>query len=198
VTTLTFSFAVASSVFTLIVVSVTVGPASGDFVVDGDEVTMLTTDLDNSFRRDTVVVREEPHVNEIHDIIIREDDRVPVFTRLLVVAVCPAIGRSRSHGYRHIVDVGLNAVAHRDVPPRHPSQPKIDDPRRCHASPLRDKEHNRELLITDPAFSDDDHFTLGHVVVVRHRDVEVSNASSDADGCLGLSSIRDEQGAKHE
>src|SRR5262245_17034972 len=199
VTVFTLAFPVALMVFTLIVVVTVSGAAVGDHVVDGDEVGMVTAHLDDPIRRDSVVVREEPDLNEIHHVVISQDDGVPLLARLLfVVSPRLTVWRSWCDDDWYVVDLGADAVAHRDVPPGHPSQSHVDDRCGSHSCALRDEEHDRQLVVADSALAEHDHFTLRHLVIIRHCDMEVSNLRVDADGCLSINVNGNEQRAHDE
>ena len=92
---LALSFSVPSALTVIVIVIVMSRAAPGDFVVHGDEVGVMTTNFDDSIRRDAVVVGEEPHVNEVHHVVVSEDDRVPLLARLLLV-VSPRLAVRRS------------------------------------------------------------------------------------------------------
>ena len=123
-------------------------------------------------------------------------DRVPLFARLLVMAVGASVRRARAHGDGHVVDVGTQPEAHRDVPPRVAAEPHVDDPRDRHPRTLRDEEHHRELVIGDAALPHHDHLALRHVIVVGDRDVKVPDARRDAVGRLRVGSLGGDHAAK--
>ena len=173
--------------------------APGHLVVDRNDVRVMTADFEHSFRRNAVVVRDESHMNEIHDIVISKNDRLPLLAMLLLV-VTPglAVRRPRSDSNGNVVDLGTDTVADRDVPPREPAHPHVHNGRRLHPRMLGNEEHNGQFLVADAPLADHNHLALGHVVVVRYRDVEVSDARIDAERRLGVCSPGDRECPKRD
>src|SRR6187401_2181965 len=125
------ALAVVSVVSALIIVVIVMSRlASGHLVVDGDDVRVMTADFEHSLRRNAVVVGDESHMNEIHHIVIGKNDRFPLLARLLlVVTPGPAVRRPGSDSDGHVIDLGTDTVADRDVPPREPAHPHVHNGR---------------------------------------------------------------------
>jgi hypothetical protein len=156
-----------------------------DVGVHRGDVGVAAARLHDLLRANPVMLREESEVHHVHDVIVPEDDRVPLALRLLVMAVGVPVRGPGGVCHRHVVDVGPKAEAHGDVPPGAALLAQRDYPGWRHVRLTGDEEHHRQVIVRDVSLAHDNDLALRHVIVVRHRHVEVADARVDADSRLG-------------
>ena len=60
---------------------------------------------------------------------------------------------------------------------------------------MKSTTHDWKVFVADAALADHHHFALRHLIVVRHRDLEIADPCIDADRCLGVYAVGSKQRA---
>src|SRR5262245_23737602 len=169
----------------VVVIVIVVPVAATHLGMDHHEVALFSPELDDALRCDPIVFAQELQLDQVDDVGIGEDDGAPLLAMLvLVVAQGTSVWRTGYHGDRDVIDLGLHAKPHRDVPPRRTTQTHVDDAPPRDASVPRDKERHGNFVVGDSPFADHDDLAFRHLIVVGDRHVKVADAGRHAERCL--------------